>query len=103
MKNNIAIENLLLLDSELAVKWSDETESFVTLKTLRNCCPCAFCSGEKDVLGNVYKGPKRELGETAYEAANFERIGHYAIRIFWGDGHTDGLYTYDMLRKLDNS
>jgi len=51
----------------------------------------------------VYKGPKRELGETAYEATNFERIGHYAIRIFWSDGHTDGLYTYDMLRKLGNS
>jgi len=103
MKNNIAIENLLLLDSELAVKWSDETESFIDLKTLRNCCPCAFCSGEKDVLGNVYRGPKRELDETAYDALNLERIGHYAVRIFWGDSHADGLYTYEMLQKLGNS
>ena len=103
MKTVISIKNILLTGTELAVKWSDETESFVALKTLRDCCPCAFCSGEKDVLGNVYKGPKRELGETAYEAINLERIGHYAIRIFWGDGHADGLYTYDMLRKLDNS
>ena len=30
-----------------------------------------------------------------------ERIGHYAIRILWGDNHSDGLYTYDMLRKLN--
>ena len=103
MKTTISMENILLTGIELAVKWSDETESFIALKALRDCCPCAFCSGEKDVLGNVYKGPKRELVETAYEAANFERIGHYAIRIFWGDGHADGLYTYDMLRKLDNS
>ena len=29
-----------------------------------------------------------------------ERIGHYAIRIFWGDRHSDGLYTYEILRKL---
>ena len=97
------MENILLTGIELAVKWSDETESFIALKALRNCCPCAFCSGETDVLGNVYKGPKRELGETAYESVNFERIGHYAIRIFWGDGHADGLYTYEMLRKLGSS
>ena len=103
MKTTISIGNILLTDTELAVNWSDETESFITLKILRDSCPCAFCSGEKDVLGNVYKGPKRELGETAYEASNFERIGHYAIRIFWGDGHADGLYTYEMLRKLGNS
>jgi len=51
----------------------------------------------------VYKGPKRELGETAYEALNVERIGHYAVRIFWGDRHSDGLYTYEMLRKLGDS
>ena len=103
MKTTISMENILLTGIELAVKWSDKTESFIAFKTLRNCCPCAFCSGETDALDNVYKGPKRELGETAYEATNFERIGHYAIRIFWVDGHADGLYTYDMLRKLDNS
>ena len=103
MKKTLSINDMLLTKSELAVNWSDETESFVALKTLRDCCPCAFCSGETDALGNVYIGPKRELGEAAYEAANFERIGHYAIRIFWSDSHADGLYTYEMLKKLDNS
>ena len=103
MKTTISIENILLAGTELAVKWSDETESFIALKTLRDSCPCAFCSGEKDVLGNVYKGPKKELGGIAYEAVNFEKIGHYAIRIFWGDRHSDGLFTYDLLRKLGDS
>tara|TARA_B100000315_G_C14223230_1_gene427441 strand:+ start:212 stop:520 length:309 start_codon:yes stop_codon:yes gene_type:complete len=100
MKKTISIENILLIGTELAVKWSDETESFIDLKLLRDNCPCAFCSGEKDVLGNVYKGPKKELTETAYEGVNLERIGHYAVRIFWGDRHSDGLYTYNLLRKL---
>ena len=63
-------------------------------------CPCAFCSGETDVLGNVYKGPKKELQPIAYKATNWEQVGHYAIRIYWGDRHADGLYTYEMLRKL---
>ncbi len=100
MKKTISIENILLAGNELAVKWSDEQESFIELKLLRDNCPCAFCSGEKDVLGNVYKGPKKELGGIAYEVVNYETIGHYAVRIFWGDRHSDGLYTYDLLRKL---
>jgi len=103
MKKTISIENILLVRTELAVKWSDETESFIALNTLRDSCPCAFCSGEKDVLGNVYKGPKKELDEKAYEALRLERIGHYAIRIFWGDRHSDGLFTYDLLRKLGDN
>ena len=103
MKKTISIENILLVGTELAVKWSNETESFIDVKLLRDNCPCAFCSGEKDVLGNVYKGPKKELGGIAYEAVNFEKIGLYAVRIFWGDRHSDGLFTYDLLRKLGDS
>jgi len=103
MKKNLAINDMLLMDTELAVKWSDETESIINLRLLRDSCPCAFCSGEKDVLGNVYKGPKKELGEVAYRAFNMERVGHYALRIFWGDKHADGLYTYEMLRKWGES
>ena len=100
MKKNLAINDLLLQDTELAIKWNDDEQSFISLKVLRDHCPCAFCSGEKDVLGNIYQGSKQELGETAYKAVNMEKVGHYALRIFWGDRHADGLYTYEILRKL---
>ena len=100
MKKNLAINDLLLQDTELAIKWNDDEQSFISLKVLRDHCPCAFCSGEKDVLGNIYQGPKQKLGEPAYKAVNMEKVGHYALRIFWGDRHSDGLFTYDLLRKL---
>ena len=100
MKKNIAINDMLLMETEIALKWNDEKESYIPLKLLRNNCPCAFCSGESDVLGNVYRGPKKDLGEISYKALNMEKVGHYALRIYWGDRHADGLYTYDMLRKL---
>ena len=103
MKKRIAIQNIELIGEEVAIKWSDNTESFINFIKLRDNCPCAFCSGEKDVLGNIYKGPKKDLNEIAYEAINFESIGHYAIRFFWGDKHADGLYTFEMLQKLGNS
>ena len=103
MKENISIIDLLLLDTELAVKWSDEKESFIPLKLLRDNCPCAFCSGEKDVLGNVYKGPEKKLESISYQAVNMKNIGRYALQIFWGDRHADGLFTYALLRKLGDS
>ena len=103
MNPKLSINDLLLMDSELAVKWNDEKESYIHLKVLRDHCPCAYCSGETDAFGNVYKGPQRNLGEMAYKVNKMEKIGHYAIRIFWGDHHSDGLYTYKMLRKLGDN
>src|SRR5688500_3090208 len=49
------------IGDQLAIKWEDGTESFIPLETMRRRCPCASCHGETDILGNVYKGPAREL------------------------------------------
>ena len=100
MTFKLSINEIILMETELAINWNDEKQSYVSLKVLRDQCPCAFCSGEKDVLGNVYKGQKQKLCNDSYQVVNFEKIGHYAIRLFWGDHHADGLYTYEMLRKL---
>tara|TARA_B100000945_G_C19933340_1_gene390611 strand:+ start:219 stop:527 length:309 start_codon:yes stop_codon:yes gene_type:complete len=100
---NIALVDVIIMESELALSWNDKEESYVSFQLLRDNCPCAFCSGEKDVFGNIYKGPKKKLQESAYKLKRVERVGHYAIRIFWGDNHVDGLFTYDMLRNLGNS
>ena len=100
---NIALIDVIIMESELALSWNDREESYVSFQLLRDNCPCAFCSGEKDVFGNIYKGPKKKLQENAYQVKRVERVGHYAIRIFWGDNHVDGLFTYDMLRNLGNS
>jgi DUF971 family protein len=35
--------------------------------------------------------------ETTMQGA--EQIGRYAIMFFWADGHHDGIYTYDWLRR----
>mgnify|MGYP001198865394 FL=1 len=100
---NIALVDVIIMESELALSWNDKEESYISFQLLRDNCPCAFCSGEKDVFGNIYKGPKKKLQESAYKLKRVERVGHYAIRIFWGDNHVDGLFTYDMLRNLGNS
>ena len=41
------------IGGELAIKWEDGSESFVSLEKLRRFCPCAGCKGEVDIMGTV--------------------------------------------------
>ena len=85
---------------ELAIKWSDGSESYITLEKLRRHCPCASCHGEGDILGNVYKGPEQTFTPQSFQLAELVRVGTYAIQPTWADGHAMGLYSFDYLRRL---
>ena len=87
------------MNDTLAIKWDDGSESFINNKTLREKCPCANCSGESDVFGNVYKGGDDSLNDRGqkYIINTYINIGHYAIRIIWGDGHNAGIYSFNFL------
>lgn len=92
--------DIQVIGNELAIRWADHSESFIALRDLRRFCPCATCAGEKDILGNVYKGPPRQLGPRSIELVRFEPIGGYAIQPVWADGHNTGLYSFDYLKRL---
>jgi DUF971 family protein len=91
------------IGAELAIKWEDGTESFVSLETLRRQCPCAGCKGEMDVMGNVYKMPDKPLSPLAFELRQIGRVGSYAIQPVWADGHASGIFSFDYLRKVAGS
>ena len=99
----ISIKELINFPKGLAISWSDKKETFIDYFKLRDNCPCANCSGESDIFGNVYKGAHLKKTDKAYELINIIRVGYYAIRITWGDGHSDGIFTHELLRKLDLS
>lgn len=88
------------IGSELAIKWNDGSESFISLERLRRRCPCAGCQGEVDIMGNVYKNPDRPLPPTAFELVRITTVGGYAIQPFWADGHSSGLFSFDYLRRV---
>ena len=97
---NLQLTELHNFPTGLAIKWNDESESFIEYEKLRTLCPCAHCSGESDIFGNVYKGPNKELSKNAFELVNITKVGHYAINIKWGDGHNTGIFSYDYLKKI---
>jgi DUF971 family protein len=88
------------IGDQLAIKWDDGTESFVPLETMRRHCPCASCHGETDVLGNVYKGPVRELSGNAFNLVRLNYVGAYAVNPVWGDGHSTGIFSFEYLKRL---
>lgn len=85
---------------ELAIKWADGSESFLTLESLRRACPCAGCKGETDIMGNLYKNPDQPLGPKAFDLVRLVTVGGYAIQPVWGDGHTTGIYSFEYLKHL---
>ena len=95
----LILENATVIGNELALSFADGFEAYLSLPLLRRACPCAACQGEPDALGRVIR-PRVEHGAKAYELQKFETVGGYAIQLFWGDGHSTGIYSYTYLQKL---
>jgi len=93
-------ERIELIGEELAIKWDDGSESYLALESLRRHCPCAGCKGEVDVMGNLYKGPERQLSPKSYQLVRIAYVGSYAIQPVWADGHMTGLFSWDYLRQV---
>ena len=95
--------DIQLIGNEVALKWDDGAESFINLEKLRRHCPCAGCMGERDIMGNLYKGPDRPYSPQSFQIVRFQNVGGYALQPLWADGHSSGLYSYDYLRRLADS
>lgn len=86
--------------TELTFTWADAPPCTLTLKQLRDDCPCAGCKGEV-ILGKVYKPtllPTFTPG--MYELRAIEPVGSYGIQVTWKDGHHTGIYSWDYLHIL---
>ncbi|MBT8043314.1 MAG: DUF971 domain-containing protein [Verrucomicrobiae bacterium] len=92
------IQNIVVGD-ELALAWSDGGENYIKLRTLRESCPCAVCQGEPDAMGRVVK-PKVTYTEKSFQVLRINQVGGYALQIAWADGHSSGIYSYDLLRRI---
>lgn len=91
--------DIQFIGTDVAIKWDDGQENYISYATLRAASPSAEVRGERDIFGHQYGGevPKDYRG---VEATNWERIGNYAIRFDFSDGHRTGLYSYELLRSL---
>jgi DUF971 family protein len=91
--------NIQAIGDEIAIAWSDGAESYLRHDLLRRASPSAENKGEHDVFGNRYGGTDR-TDFAGVRVVGWEKVGNYAVRFDFSDGHRTGLYTFDYLRKL---
>ena len=93
------IQHVALVGAELAIAWADGREDYLTLESLRRACPCASCQGEPDAMGRVVR-PQVAYGPRSFELTRYEPVGGYALQLYWADGHSTGIFSFDYLRRL---
>ena len=81
---------------DLRLVWRDGHESVLPARLLRQSCPCALCVDE--LTGRRTLDPQSVPQTIAPESV--ELVGRYAIRLYWNDGHSSGIYTFRLLRDL---
>jgi DUF971 family protein len=87
------------------IDWKDGHSSEYSLAYLRDECPCAGCTGahgtppEKTNYSQQAASPFPMFKPTL-KMLNVEEVGHYAIRIYWNDGHQAGIYSWEHLRRI---
>ena len=91
--------NIQVIGDQVAIAWSDGTESYLPFTDLRAASPSAETQGERDILGQRHGGHGRRNFD-GVQVTGWERVGNYAVRFEFSDGHRTGLYAYDYLKKL---
>ena len=98
-------------DRHLLIQWSDEFEQKLSFRKLRDNCRCAGCidkrmeslkelpTGEKK-LSNVL--PVLSMAETMpLDIILMHPVGNYAYNIHFSDGHSAGIFPFELLRSLE--
>lgn len=95
----VAPKHIELIGSEVAILWTDGVESFLPAEFLRANSPSAENVGERDLFGRQVGG-STQRSFPGVTVVSWERVGNYAIRFEFSDGHRTGLYIFDYLREL---
>lgn len=91
-----------IVGDEVAIAWSDGAESYYRGEALRAASPSAETQGERDIFGQQYGGAGGRRFE-GVRVVGWEKVGNYALRFDFSDGHRTGLYSFDYLRRLNPS
>lgn len=79
----------------LSVSFEDEASFDIPYRKLREESPSAEVRGH----GSGPKPPKPVV-PADIQVTKADPVGRYAVRIFFSDGHSSGLYTWKYLREL---
>jgi DUF971 family protein len=90
------------------VTWADGHSSHFDFPYLRDNCPCATCNDERAKKQSapapggpiLASSPLLPMYKPKARAQSASQVGNYAIQIFFNDGHSTGIFSYDYLRTM---
>jgi DUF971 family protein len=89
------------------IAWADGHSSHFEFPYLRDNCPCATCNDERAKKQTAPAGgpmlapsPLLPMYKPKARAQSASQVGNYAIQIFFNDGHSTGIFSYDYLRTI---
>ncbi len=82
--------------SRIKLTWSDGSVTEVGNFDLRTACRCALCVDE---MTGEQKLKQEDVAATVMPQ-EINTIGNYAIQVTWSDGHSSGLASYQVIRKV---
>ena len=89
------------------ITWADGHASHFDFVYLRDNCPCATCNDERvknaelaEKSPSFASSPALPMFKPKAKAQSAQAVGQYAIQIFFSDGHSTGIYSYEHLRSI---
>lgn len=92
-------DSIQLIGDEVAIRWSDGSETYHPMERLRAHSPSAENVGERDLTGQLHGGTS-QTSFPGVRVTGWQPVGGYAIQFEFSDGHRTGLFAFDYLREL---
>ncbi|MDE0470066.1 MAG: DUF971 domain-containing protein [Candidatus Poribacteria bacterium] len=88
--------------TSLKIEWKDSYQSELSYRLLRQKCPCAHCDATRTGKDPFHILPSDDFFQNL-SLVDIQRVGRYAVRLVWNDGHRTGIYTFQFLRELSEN
>jgi prepilin-type processing-associated H-X9-DG protein len=88
------------------IDWDDGHHTHYTFQWLRDACPCATCTEERNNHSRKPGEPPKAANtllpmyKEPVKPKEVKLVGRYAMNIAWNDGHASGIYSWDYLREM---
>ncbi|MEZ5341517.1 MAG: DUF971 domain-containing protein [Acidimicrobiales bacterium] len=80
-------------DEGVAIVFDDGHRAYYPLATMRLHCPCAECHSKRDAGKSV-----RIESTIPLTITDAELHGAWGLAVTWNDGHSTGIYSFQLLR-----
>ncbi len=82
----------------VTITWDDGHVSTFGLEDLRTNCLCAECRGLREQGRSAWA---QAPGAPPLRIEKAKEVGNWGLNFEWNDGHTTGIYTWEILRAWD--